>query len=295
LKKDPSDILKKVKQLEIKTRRSVNEIFSGEYRSVFKGQGVEFSEVREYCPGDDIRSIDWNVTARMGHPFVKKFMEERQLNVLLMVDLSASENFGSHDRFKSEIVAEIAAVLIFSAIRNNDRVGLLTFTDQIELYLPPKKGRQYGMRMIREILYRKPRGKGTNLAQALEHVVKAIRRRCIVFLISDFLDQKFEKPLRIAAKKHDLVAIEIRDPLEESFPALGLIALEDAETGKAFLINTKKDSFINFFKEKKDNENKKLRKLFQAHRIDRVQINTHTSYAKPLNQLFKTREKRLRS
>jgi uncharacterized protein (DUF58 family) len=272
----------------------VNEIFSGEYHSVFKGEGIEFSEVRQYFPGDDIRSIDWNVTARMGHPFLKKFMEERQLNVLLMIDLSASENFGSHERFKNEVAAEIAAVLVFSAMRNNDRVGLLIFTDRIELYLPPKKDRQYAMRIIREILYYNPKGQKTDLSQALEYVVKIAPRRCVVFLISDFIDQGFQKYFRIAAKKHDLIAIEIYDSYEESLPPLGLVTFEDAETGQGCLVNTNQSSFSNFLKENKMKIRETLQRFFQSHRADHIRIETHASYIEPLSKLFKQREKRLR-
>ncbi|MBI1883641.1 MAG: DUF58 domain-containing protein [Chlamydiae bacterium] len=288
------EILKKVRRLEIKTRRLVNEIFSGEYHSVFKGQGIEFSEVREYFPGDDIRSIDWNVTARMGHPFVKKFLEERQLNILLMVDLSGSEYFGSGDRFKNEVAAEIAAVLAFSAIRNNDRVGLLIFTDETEKYLPPKKGKMYGMRLIREILFYQPQRQKTQLGKALEYVVKVLPKRCVVFLISDFLDQNFQKPLRIAAKKHDLIALEIYDRFEETLPSLGLLSLEDAETGETCLVNTNQKSLLNAVREKREEDQKSLRKLLQSYRIDHVRLESHTPYQKPLNQLFKLRERRWR-
>lgn len=292
--KESLEILKKVKRLEIRTRHLVSEVFSGEYHSVFKGQGIEFSEVREYSPGDDIRSIDWNVTARMGHPFIKKFSEERQLNVLFLVDLSASENFGSQGRFKKEMAAEIAAVLAFSAIQNNDRVGLLTFTDEVERYLPPKKDKRYGMRIIREILFSNPKGRGTNIARALEYAVKVSKRRAIVFLISDFIDQSFEKPLRIAAKKHDLVALEIYDQSEEEIPPVGLLQLEDAETGEVCLINSSTPSFKQFHKEEKEKSKETLRKLFQSYRIDHVRIEDHSSYTQPLNKLFKLRQKRFK-
>ncbi len=290
----PLEILKKVRRLEIKTRALVNEVFSGEYHSVFKGQGIEFSEVREYSPGDDIRSIDWNVTARMGHPFIKKFSEERQLNVLLIVDLSASGDFGSQNRFKKEMAAEIAAVLAFSAIHNNDRVGLLTFTDDIEQYLPPKKDKHYGMQIIRQILFSQPSGRKTNISKALEYAVKILKRKAIVFLISDFLDQSFEKHLRIAAKKHDLVALEIYDQSEEKIPPIGLIDLEDAETGQTCLINAKSKSFEKFLAEEKSKEQQTLHKFFQSYRVDHVRLESHTSYTKPLNKLFKLREKRFR-
>ncbi|MBI1870437.1 MAG: DUF58 domain-containing protein [Chlamydiae bacterium] len=291
---EPIDILKKVKRLEIKTRRLVNEVFSGEYHSVFKGQGIEFSEVREYIPGDDIRSIDWNVTARMGHPYVKKFMEERQLNVLLMVDLSGSQNFGSGDRLKSEVAAELAALIAFSAIRNNDRVGLLIFTDQIEKYLPPKRNKRYGMRMIREILFYKPKGKKTNIAKALEYVAKVLPKRSVVFLISDYLDTSFEKPLRITAKKHDLIALELFDQHEEKIPSIGLLRLEDRETDQMCLVNTDSKAVSLLIEDEKKKRSQSLKKLFQSNRVDHARIETQTSYAKSLNQLFKMRERRAR-
>lgn len=292
--KNSLDILKKVRRLEIKTRRLVNEIFSGEYHSVFKGQGIEFSEVREYVPGDDIRSIDWNVTARTGHPYVKKFMEERQRSVVLMVDLSASEKFGSQDRFKCEVVAEVAAVLGFSAIRNNDRVGLVAFTDEVEIYLPPKRDKRYGMRLIREILFFKPKKQKTHIGKALEYVVKVLPRRSIVFLISDFLDSSFETPLRIAAKKHDLIALHIFDRFEERMPAVGLLMLEDAETGETRLVNTKKKEVVSFIAQQKNERYCSLKKLFQSYRVDYVRMESHDSYTEPLNRLFKARERRLR-
>ncbi|MFH1143456.1 MAG: DUF58 domain-containing protein [Candidatus Eisenbacteria bacterium] len=255
----PGEILRQVRRLEIRTRAVVSEVFAGQYHSVFKGRGMEFAEVREYVPGDDIRTIDWNVTARYGTPFVKKHVEERELTVFLAVDASASQNFGSAGRSKVELAAEIGALLAFSAINNHDKVGLLTFTDHPEIFIPPRKGRAHGLRLIREILYRRPAGRGTDIAGACEHIVHALKRRSVVFLVSDFLTEAvaLERPLGTLARKHDLIAIEIRDPLEDvgapvaggrpvpaaeaagaGWPRIGLIEWEDPESGERFLIDT---------------------------------------------------------
>jgi len=288
-----SEILKQVRRLEIKTRRLVNEVFSGEYHSVFKGQGIEFSEVREYSPGDDIRSIDWNVTARLGHPYIKKFTEERQLNVFIVLDVSGSQAFGTH-RFKQDIAAELAAVLAFSTLYNNDKAGLLLFSDQIEKYLPPRKSKKYAMRLIREILYFKPRSKGTHLSKALEYLLRVNRKRCVVFLISDFLDQHFEKSLRIAARKHDIVALQIQDPIESALPKTSLLQLEDAETGRTAIVNSSNNHFQKYYVQQKEAAQNALKRLFQSMAIDHVVISTNEPFYEPLNKLFKLREKRRR-
>jgi uncharacterized protein (DUF58 family) len=287
----PSEILKQVRRLEIKTRKLVHEVFSGEYHSVFKGQGIEFSEVREYSPGDDIRSIDWNVTARLGHPYIKKFTEERQLNVFILLDVSNSQAFGTH-RFKQDIAAELAAVLAFSTLYNNDKAGLLLFSDQIEKYLPPRKNKKYAMRLIREILFFEPRSKGTHISKALEYLLKVNRKRCVVFLISDFLDQHFEKPLRIAAKKHDIVALQIQDPIESAMPKTSLIQLEDAESGETTIINSSNSHFQKNYMQQKETDQNSLKRLFQSMGIDHVLISTDKPFYEPLNKLFKLREKR---
>ncbi len=234
----PKEILKKVKRIEIATRGVVNEIFSGEYHSVFKGRGMEFSEVREYQYGDDIRTIDWNVSARMDHLFVKVFEEERELTVMLLVDVSSSGNFGTASQMKGEIAAELCAVLAFSAIKNNDKVGLIIFSDKIEKFIPPRKGKQHVLRVIREILYFKPEDSQTNLNVALEFLIKVIRRRSIVFLVSDFMTEEYEKALQVTNKKHDVIAIDIIDPREVELPNIGFIELEDAETGETVLVDT---------------------------------------------------------
>src|SRR2546426_12701490 len=228
----PKEILKKVRQIEIRTNREVTDVLGGQYHSVFKGRGMEFEEVREYLPGDEIRSIDWNVTARFDHPFIKKFKEERELTVMLVVDVSASGQFGSVRQRKNELAAELAAVLAFSAIRNNDKVGVILFTDRVEKYIAQKKGRRHVLRVIREILAFEPEGKGTNLRLALDYLNRVQRRRAVCFLISDFQDEEFRKSLRVAGKRHDVVALSLRDPREEELPAVGLVELRDAETGE---------------------------------------------------------------
>ncbi len=235
---DTREILKKVRQIEIKTRGMVNQIFSGEYHSVFKGRGMEFSEVREYQFGDDIRTIDWNVSARFNHPFVKIFEEERELTVMLVVDLSNSGNFGTASFMKNEIAAEICAVLAFSAIKNNDKVGLILFTDKIEKFVPPKKGRAHILRIIRELISFEPTGSGTNIREALEYFNHVNKKRTIAFLISDFIDEGYDKILKIISRKHDVIAVEISDPREEELPAVGLLKLRDAETGVERWVDT---------------------------------------------------------
>src|SRR6266481_1994636 len=233
----PAEILRKVRRIEIRTNRLVNESLAGEYHSIFKGRGMEFSEVREYQFGDDIRTIDWNVTSRMGHPFVKKHVEERELTVILLVDFSASGQFGTRRQFKREIEAEVCALLAFSAIKNNDRVGLIAFTDRIETFLRPRKGKDHVLRVIREVLYFRPQGLTTDIAMALQHMHRTITKRSVVFVISDFLGPDFARPLRVAARKHDLIAITVTDPREESLPPVGLLDLEDAETGERVLVD----------------------------------------------------------
>src|SRR5213079_1086957 len=232
-----ADILKKIRALEIKTRGLVETAFAGDYHSVFKGRGMNFEDVREYQPGDEIRSIDWNVTARMGSAFVKKFTEERELTVMLVVDVSASGNFGSTTQSKRELAAEVACLLAFSAIRNNDKVGLLLFTDRVELFIPPKKGRSHTLRIIREILFFQPQGRGTEPALALDYLNRIVTRRAVVFLISDFQAEDFSRELAVTARRHDFIAIHIQDEREKIFPNIGIITLEDAETGDQIEIN----------------------------------------------------------
>jgi uncharacterized protein (DUF58 family) len=289
----PKEILKKVKRIEIATRGVVNEIFSGEYHSVFKGRGMEFSEVREYQIGDDVRTIDWNVSARMNHPYVKVFEEERELTVMLLVDVSSSGNFGTASQMKGEIAAELCAVLAFSAIKNNDKVGLIIFSDKIEKFIPPRKGKQHVLRVIREILYFKPEDSQTNLNVALEYLIKVIRRRSIVFLISDFLTENYEKALQVTNKKHDVIAIDIIDPREVELPNIGFIELEDAETGETVLVDTSNAQVRSGFFSKSEGNRLHREKFFKSIGIDNINIYTDRSYVEPITRFFRMRAKRL--
>jgi uncharacterized protein (DUF58 family) len=287
----PKHVLKKVRQIEIRTRHLVNDVLSGEYHSVFKGRGMEFAEVREYEPGDDIRTIDWNVTARMGRPYIKRFTEERELTVILVVDVSASGNFGTFEQMKGEIVAELCAVLAFAAIKNNDRVGLLIFTDQIEKFIPPKKGRTHILRVIRELLYTQPEQPGTDITQALEYLNKVITRRSIVFMVSDFLTSDYMTPLRIANKRHDMVAITITDPREIRLPPVGLIELEDVETGEEVLIDTNDKAWLQAYQKMNIQRREERDRQFRLMGVDAVHISTDRPYIDPLIQFFRMRER----
>jgi len=289
----PQEILRKVRHLEIVTRDLVNSIFSGEYHSVFKGKGMEFFEVREYNYGDDIRQIDWNVTARMREPFVKVFTEEREQILMLVVDASSSGEFGSGARMKGEVAVEIAALLAFSAIKNNDRVGLLIFTDRIEKFIPPQKGKGHVLRVLRELLYFRPQGRGTDLGLALEYLNRVTRRRSVVLLVSDFLARDFEKPLKVINKKHDVIALTIHDPRERSLPKLGLVALEDAETGERILVDTASAHFQEAYARVTQNRRHQLSKLLDRLQVDHVDIDTSAGYVKPLVQFFRQRARAL--
>jgi uncharacterized protein (DUF58 family) len=293
----PKEILRKIRRIEIQTRHLVNDVFSGEYHSVFKGRGMEFSEVREYQRGDSIKTIDWNVTARMGHLFVKKFVEERELTVILMVDASASGRFGSQRKTKREIAAEISALLAFSAIKNNDRVGLIIFTDEVEKFVPPKKGTKHVLRVIRELLYFQPRGRGTDIAGALGYLNRLTRRRAVVFLISDFLSQDFERAVRVVNQRHDLVAVGITDPREQVLPDVGFVELEDAETGETILANTSDEDFRRRFAENNTRRVEGRSRQFAAMNVDSVNIVVNESddpYLAPLMKFFKQRAKKFR-
>ena len=288
----PREILKKVKRIEIQTRGLVNNFFGGEYHSVFKGRGMTFSEVREYQPGDDIRLIDWNVTARSGNPFIKVFEEERELTVFLIVDISASGAFGSESQLKKNIGAEIASVLGFSAIKNNDKVGLILFSNDVVKYVPPKKGKSHVLRVIRELLYTKPNGNGTSIKDALEFLMKVSKRRCVVFLLSDFLDNKYWDSIRIANRKHDLIGIKIYDPYEINLPNIGMIKVEDPETGSMFWIDT---SFEPDLKKMNNNNIKLLVDLEKQSAkigLDIISISTTEDYVDPLMKFFKRRGKK---
>ncbi|PIV39228.1 MAG: DUF58 domain-containing protein [Candidatus Omnitrophica bacterium CG02_land_8_20_14_3_00__42_8] len=290
----PKEILKKVRQIEIRTGRIVNDIFAGEYESIFKGRGMEFHEVREYVPGDDIRSIDWNVTARAGHPYVKKFVEERELTVIIMADISGSGNFGTRNKMKIELMAEIGAVLSFSAIKNNDKIGLLLFTDKIEKFIPPKKGRPHVLRVIRELLYYKPKSRKTSINSALEYLGKVLKKRSVVFLISDFMDSDYERLLRILNKRHDIVGISISDPREKDIPDIGLVEFEDAETGEILFLDTGDDLLRKELAKKRGSFVDARNKAFMSMGIDSVDISTDKPYIEPLILFFRMRAKRFR-
>lgn len=290
----PKEVLKKVERIEIQTRGLVNDVFSGEYHSVFKGRGMEFSEVREYQYGDDIRSIDWNVSARLGHPFVKVFEEERELTVMLLMDMSSSGDFGTHERLKGEIAIEICALLAFSAIKNNDKVGLIIFTDKIEKFVPPKKGKRHVLRVLRELLYFKPEDRKTNISVALEYLSNVVRKRSVVFLVSDFIAENYEKALRIANRRHDIVAISISDPRERSFPDVGFIELEDAETGEIITVDSTDATLRNLFNLQATKEQVERSRLFKSMDVDHIDISTDQSYIEPLIRFFRMRAKRFR-
>jgi uncharacterized protein (DUF58 family) len=290
----PKEILKKVRRIEITTRGMVNDVFSGEYHSVFKGRGMDFSEVREYQIGDDIRTIDWNVTARIGHPYVKVFEEERELTVMLLVDASFSSEFGTHERMKGEIAAELCALLAFSAIKNNDKVGLIIFTDKIEKFVPPRKGRSHVLRVLRELLFFKPEDRQTDIGLSLEYLSRVIRRRSTVFLVSDFLSKDYTRALRIANKKHDIVGIHIVDPRELALPDVGYIELEDAETGETLLINSFDRKVRQLFGKRTSDAMSQKEKLFRSMNVDSIVIRTDESYFEPLIRFFRMRAKRFR-
>ncbi len=290
----PKDLLKKIKFIEITTSRLVNTVFAGEYHSVFKGRGMEFDEVREYDPQDDIRDIDWNVTARMGHPYTKKFVEERELTVIFLVDASSSGQYGTRGKTKSELIAEICALLAFSAVKNHDRVGLIIFSDQIEKYIPPKKGRLHVLRVVRELLSFTPKRRLTDLNVALKNLNDVITKRSTVFLFSDFLAEDYEKRLKVAFKKHDIVAMVVEDPTEKNFPLLGgTVELEDAETGETFALSAGK-RFRERFKNVGLRRREARDRIFSSVGLDHIEIETGTSYIDALIRFFKIRERRFR-
>lgn len=310
----PREILKKIRQIELRTNRLVTESLAGQYHSVFKGQGMNFDEVREYQPGDEVRTIDWNVTARMNHPFVKKFVEERELTLMLVVDVSGSGLFGSQDQSKRELAAEIASVLAFSAIRNNDKVGLLLFSDEVEKFIPPRKGRRHVLRVIREVLFFEPKRKGTNLADAMQFLMRVTPHKAIVVVVSDFINPAgqagtaaaprrrmappksplgvCETMLRHANRRHDVVAVQITDPCELALPELGRLVLQDAETGEVVEINTGDAGKRAAFAQRQDRDQSDIARWFRASGIDAIQLRTDQPYGVPLARFFETREKR---
>ena len=287
------ELAKKIRLIEIATRRAVNDTLAGEYHSVFKGRGMEFDEVREYAPGDDVRTIDWNVTARTGTPYVKRFVEERELTVFLVVDLSGSGAFGSNAQLKNEVAAELCALLAFSAIKNNDKVGVVAFTESVEKFIPPKKGASHVLRVVRDLLNFEPKGRGTDLGAALEFVGRVARRRAIVFLISDFLAHGYLKPLRLVAGRHDLVAVSLADPREQELPDVGLVELEDAETGERIALDTSNADVRGRYKALARVREKERQELFRTTGVDEVRVVAGEDYVRDLMSFFRKRERRL--
>jgi uncharacterized protein (DUF58 family) len=288
----PKELIKKIRQIQIYTSRAVDASFAGQYESVFKGRGMQFDEVREYTPGDDIRSIDWNVTARTGKPYIKRFVEEREMTVIFAVDLSASGDFGTVNKMKNELAAEFCAVLAFAAAKNNDKVGLLIFTDQIELYIPPKKGSSHVLRLIRELLYfRMPRRK-TNIPEALDYLAKVVRKKATVFLVSDFLEADFKKPLSLLNKRHDVIAVPVSDRAEIAMPGAGLIEFTDAETGEIILVDTSSRRFRKQYSNRSARRFDELKNMFKLINVDCISINTDRPYIQDLVRFFHMRHRR---
>ena len=290
----PREILRQVRLLEITTRGLVNDVFSGEYHSVFKGRGMSFSEVREYRYGDDIRGIDWNVTARTGSPHVKVFEEERELTLMLVVDVSASAHFGTRARMKSELAAELCGVLAFSAIKNNDKVGLILFSDRIERFVPPRKGRRHALRVLRELLYHPAAGTGTDIAGALEYLARVTRRRAVAFLVSDFLAEGYERALSVAARRHDLVAVRVGDAREAAVPPMGFVEFEDPETGRRVVVNTSGRGFRERFGEGRAAARARVDELFRRSKVDSIDVTTGVPYERALRRFFEERGRRVR-
>ncbi len=289
---ETKELLKKVRQLEIRTRGLVNQVFSGEYHSVFKGRGMEFSEVREYQIGDDIRTIDWNVTARLNHPFIKVFEEERELTVMLLVDMSGSQFFGSQAALKRDVAVELSAILAFSAMKNNDKVGAILFTDQIEKFIPPRKGRLHVLRIVRELLSFEPRRPSTSIKAGVEYLNHIQKKRSIVFLISDFMDSGYEAALRIAGKRHDLIGVVLLDPREREMPNVGLITFRDAESGNQRWIDTADARVRSSYRAAKERVQTFRRSLFIKSHLDAVEVKLDQPYMKPLVDFFRLRERR---
>lgn len=288
----PHEILKKIRRIEIRTRRLVSDVFSGEYQSVFKGRGIEFTEVREYLPGDDIRSIDWNVTARTGHPYIKKYDEERELTIMFVVDASGSGAFGTVERYKAELAAELCALLAFSATRNNDRVGLVLFSDRVEKVVPPKKGRRHVLRVVRELLYSEPEGVGTDIPMALDYLTNVVRRHAVVFLVSDFQTSGYEKALAVANRRFDLIAVDVSDPREHELPAAGLVEFEDAETGERLAVDTGARGFAEKFAAEVERRRAEREQTFRRLGVDSIAVSTGRPYVEPLERFFRMRARR---
>jgi uncharacterized protein (DUF58 family) len=290
----PLEVLRQIRRLQVKARRAVEDLLGGEYHSVFKGTGIAFEEVREYQPGDDIRAIDWNVTARIGHPFVKRFIEERELTVLLVVDCSGSQQFGTRIQQKREVAAELAAVLAFSAISNNDRVGLLQFTDRVERFVPPRKGVRHVLRLIRDVLFFQPQRRGTSLREGLDYLNRVLHRRTIVFLFSDFLDRGYESAFKRTGRRHDLIAVRVADAREEELPPIGLVELEDAETGQHLLLDTSSRRVREAYRMAAVERRESLRQLANSAGVDLIEVSTDGSHLDALIRFFQMRERRAR-
>ena len=288
----PKELLKKIRRIEIRTSHLVNEAIAGQYHSAFRGRGMEFEEVRPYQVGDDVRTIDWNVSARFGEPYVKVFREERELTVLLLVDLSRSQEFGTSEQLKRELVAEIGATIAFSAIKNNDKVGLLCFTDRVEKFVPPRKGTGHVLRVIRELLVLEPQGRGTDIRAALEHLNRVERRRTVVFLVSDFQDDGFEAELRVARRRHDMILVNVMDRREETFPALGLVELEDAETGRRAVVDTSSRRWRRDYEAQRRAAAEARTRMLRRSKLDTIDVRTGESFVEPLVRFFRTREAR---
>ncbi|NQT32668.1 MAG: DUF58 domain-containing protein [Candidatus Omnitrophica bacterium] len=290
----PKEVISKIKRMQITTSRKVTDVFAGQYKSVFKGMGIEFDEVREYLPGDEIRSIDWNVTARMGHPYIKKYVEERQLTIMLLLDVSMSCRYGTVGRIKSELAAELCSVIAFSAISNNDKVGMATFTDRVEKFIPPRKGTRHVLRVIREALYNKPEGTGTDINNVLEYLNNVTTRSTITFIISDFFAPDFKKKLSITNKRHDVIAITVTDPSESVLPSAGIVKLHDAETGLPYIADTSDPLARRNYRVQANKLKDQRAHMFRSVNVDEVAIRTDESYMDPLIRFFRMRERRLR-
>jgi len=289
----PKEIIRKIRRIQITTSRKVTDVFAGQYQSVFKGIGMEFDEVREYLPGDEIRSIDWNVTARMGHPYVKKFVEERELTIMILLDVSMSCRFGTRGRIKSELAAELCSVIAFSAIQNNDKVGMLTFTDRVEKFVPPRKGVKHVLRVVREAIYNEPEGSGTDLNNVLEHLNRVTTRRTVTFVISDFFSENFKKNLSVTNKRHDVIAVTITDPAESELPAAGIVKLHDAETGRPYVVDTSDPRVRKAYADRAREDTEARQRLFSSVNVDNIDISTDGSYVEPLIRFFRMRERRM--
>jgi len=290
----PAEIIRQIRRLQLRARRAVQDLLGGEYHSVFKGTGLSFEEVREYQAGDDVRSIDWNVTARMGSPFIKRYVEERERTLILVIDVSGSQGFGTQRHTKRAVAAELAALLSFCAIHNNDRVGLITFTDSVELFIPPGKGTRHALRLIREILFGQARGKGTAVTQALDFLQKVQRRRAIVFLMSDFLDHGYERPVRLAARRHDLTLVRVDDACEFELPPVGLVQVEDAETGRQYLLDAGSAEVRSSFAERGRRRREGIARLARGSSLDLIEVSTDGGHLDALVRYFERRESRQR-